>query len=175
MESQRTKETSSSGARQLRLQSITAQGRPHSFLLFFPFFIHRTSFSPCLFLSHFSFDFPFSFFLSFSHLFFFLFSPPSSFSYPYGSSGGNFPHFPPWPLVITMFFFFIFFFPFITSCNTWLNVSHLFQVYHMALSMCHSLGMPYGIHVIMPCVTRPSVPRKMKNSDCLGIRRNSIV
>ena len=59
--------------------------------------------------------------------------------------GENFPHFPPWPLVITMFFFlisFIFFFPFITSCNTWFNVNHLFQVYHMALSICHSLGVP---------------------------------
>ena len=77
--------------------------------------------------------------------------------------GEAYPHFPSWPLVITIFFFlifFIFFFLFITSCNTWLNVSHLFQVHHMALAMCHSLGVPYGIHLIMPCVTRPSVSQK---------------
>ena len=57
-----------------------------SFLLFFHFLIHHTSFSPCLFLSHFHFPF-FSHFL----MLFFLFAPLSSFSYPYGSSGGNFP------------------------------------------------------------------------------------
>ena len=57
-------------------------------------------------------------------------------------------HFPPWPHVITMFFFlifFIFFFPFITSCSTWLNMSHLFQVHHMAHVMCHFPSVPCSI------------------------------
>ena len=69
--------------------------------------------------------FPFSLF-SLSILFIFLFSPHFIFWITItrmDQVGETSPHFPPWPLVITMFFFlifFIFFFPFITSCNTWL-------------------------------------------------------
>ena len=85
-------------------------------LLFFFFFFFlplstRTTFS-CLFhpylfsfLSIFSFHFfPFSLF-SFSLLFIFLFSPPSSFSPTrMDQVGETSSHFPPWLLVITMFF-----------------------------------------------------------------------
>ena len=133
-----------------------------SFLPFFSFLIHRTSFSTCLFISHFSFHFPFSLFLSFSHLFicFFYFLLLLASPTHMDQVGETSPHFPPRQLVITMFFVLIFFFPFITSCNTWPNLSHLFQVHHMDLSMCHSLGVPCDIHMIMPCVTRHPVPRK---------------
>ena len=144
---------------------------PHASLPFLPY---PTEFplSSCLFLSHFSISFSFPLFFSFSLLFLFLFifsfilsfyliliHPPKL-----SKSGGNFPPLSSMPYVITMFFFLIFFilfFPFITSCNTWLSVSHLFQVNHMAPTMCHSLGVLYGIHMIMPCVTRHPVSRKM--------------
>ena len=111
-------------------------------------------------------------FFPFSLIFLFLFSPQFLFCITIthmDQVGETSPHFPPWPLVITMFFFlifFIFFFPFITSCNTWLNVSHLFQVHHMDLAMCHSLEVPYGIHMIITCVTRPR---------CLGKREISTI
>ena len=41
------------------------------------------------------------------------------------------------------------------------------QVHHMALAMFHSLGVPGGIPLTMPCVIRHPMPRKMCNSDCL--------
>ena len=59
--------------------------------------------------------------------------------------GETSPHLPSWPLVITIFILLFSFILFIASCNTWLNVSHIFQVYHMALAMCHSIGVSYGI------------------------------
>ena len=138
-----------------------------------PFLPYPTEFPlfSCLFLSYFSisFSFPlfFSFYLIFLFLFFFLvllsfyliLIHPLNLS----KSGENFPLLSSMPHVITMFFFLIFFifiFPFITSCNPWLNVRHLFQVHHMDFSMCNSLGVPYGIHMIMPCVTRHPVSRK---------------
>ena len=106
---------------------------PHSLLFFVP--------SLSLFIS---------FHFLFSHFFFsyfFLFSPPSSFSYQYGSSGGNFP--PLFSLATghhhVFLPYFLYFFLFIPSCNTWLNVSHLFQVYHMAHPMCHFPSVPCGI------------------------------
>ena len=126
--------------------------------------------SSCLFLSYFFISFSFPLFFSFSLLFLFLFffsfllsfyliliHPPNL-----SKSKGNFSPLSSMPHVISMFFFliFIFIFPFITSCNTWLNVSHLFQVHHMDLAMCHSLGVPYGIHMIMPCVTQHPLSRK---------------
>ena len=58
------------------------------------------------------------------------------------------------------YFLLYFTFPFITSFNTWLNVIYLFQVHHMSHAMCHSLRVPSGIHMIMPCVTRHMMPRK---------------
>ena len=119
-----------------------------SFLFTFSFLSLSTAFP-------YSFHFPFTLFLSFSYLFFFSFLLLASPTH-MDQVGETSPHFPPWPLVIIMLFFFIFFiffFPFITSCNTWLNVSHLFQVHHMALVMCHSLGVSYDIHMIMSCVT----------------------
>ena len=102
---------------------------PHFLLLFVP--------SLSLFIS---FHFLFSHFL-FSFFFSFLLLPASPTHV--DQVGETSPHFPPWAIIITMFFFlifFIFFFPFITSCNTWLNLSHLFQVHHMALAML-------GIHM----------------------------
>ena len=142
--------------------SLSLSIRSLPLFLFFSFLIHRTSFSPCLFLSHFSFHFPFSLFLSFSHLFICFFSFLLLLASPthMDQVGETSPHFPPWQVVITTFFFLIFFFPFITSCNTWPNLSHLFQAHHMDLSMCHSLGVPCEIHMIMPCVTRNPVPQK---------------
>ena len=128
---------------------------PHSFLLFALLLI---SFS----FSFFSFPFSFSLFsvsLVFLFLFLLLLASPTSMD----QVGETSPHFPPWPLVITMFFFlilFISYFPFITSCNTWLNVSHLSQVLHMTLAMCHSHRVPCSILMTMPCVTRHPMPRK---------------
>ena len=122
-----------------------------------PFLPYPTKFLLSLFvLTSFFFSFSiFPFSLLFSSFFFFFFYFLLLLASPtrVDQVGETSPHFPPWPLVITMFFFlifFIFFFPFITSCNTWLNVSHLFQVHHMALAMCHSLGVPYSIYMIMP-------------------------
>ena len=77
--------------------------------------------------------------------------------------GETSPHFPPWPLVITMFFFlifFIFFFPLITPCNTWLNVSHLFQVHHMAHAIFHFPSVPCGI--TWSCHVSPDALKNMK-------------
>ena len=135
-----------------------------------PSFPYPTQFplSTCLFLSHFSISFSFPLFFSFSLFFFFLFFFSFLFSFylilihppNLSKSGETSSPLSSMPHVITMFFFLIFFilfFPFIISCNTWLNVSHLFQVYHMALAMRHSLEVPYGIHMIMPCVTRHPV------------------
>ena len=48
---------------------------------------------------------------------------------------------PCFSLIFPLFFFILF----IASCNSWLNVSHVFQVYHMALATCHSILVPYGI------------------------------
>ena len=62
--------------------------------------------------------------------------------------GETSPHLPCCHLSTPCLFFYFplfFFILFIASCNTWLNVSHVFQVYHMTLVMCHSIGVPYGI------------------------------
>ena len=115
--------------------------------------------------------FPFSHFLHFFFFFSFFSSLPfslfSSFliSFDFLLSGlikaeENSPHFPHMPLVFLTQFPYLFFFPFITLSNTWLNVSHLFQVHHMAHAMCHSPRVPCGIHMTMPCVTRHPIPRK---------------
>ena len=155
----------------IRFFSLSLLCSPFSFSSSFLFFLSlstRTTFS-CLFHPHlFSFLSILSFLIFFLlslFLFFFIFSFPLLLASPtrMDQVGETSPHFPPWPLVITMFFFhifFIFFFPFIISCNTWLNVSHLFQVHHMTLAMCRSLGVPYGIHMLMSCVTQHPVPRK---------------
>ena len=137
---------------------------PNSTLMFVP-----------LSFSHFSFSF-FFFFL----FFLFLLSFPSFYHFSsliwiasigWSKSWGNFPPLSSITLVITMFFFLIFFisfFPFITSCNTWLNVSHLSQVHHMAHAMCHSPRVPYGIHMIMLCVTRH---RCLKKREILHVSK----
>ena len=51
--------------------------------------------------------------------------------------------------------------------------SHI-QVHHMALSICHPLGVPCGIPLTMPCVIQHPTPRKTCNSDCLEVQRNSM-
>ena len=101
-------------------------------LIFFLFFYFLSSliyppflilFVPSLSL-FISFHFLFSFFLFSSFFSFLLLASPTHMD----KWGKLPPHFLPWPLVITKFFFLIFFilfFPFITSCNTWLNVKHL--------------------------------------------------
>ena len=108
---------------------------------------------------HFLFFFFFSFLFPFSllSLFYFFFLNRIY------QSGGNFPHFPlshvSSPCIFLIFLYFFSFF-FITLFNTLLNVSHLFQVHHMAHAMCHFPRVSYGIHMIMPCVTRHPMPRK---------------
>ena len=113
----------------------------------------------------FSFFFSSSFFLIFSSLSFSLFSSfLISFDFlliQIDQSGGNFPSLSSHATCLLhtiSLFSSLFFFPFITSFNTWINVSHLFQVHHMAHAMCHSPRVPCGIHRIMPCVTQHPVP-----------------
>ena len=102
---------------------------PHQFLLF-SFFSSLISFLSLFYFS--------------SHLIFY-FGSPSLVEIKWGKLPPTFPlgHLSsPYSSSYFPLFFFILF---IASCNTWLNVSHAFQVYHMALSMCHSIGVPYGI------------------------------
>ena len=64
---------------------------------------------------------------------------------------------PPLPLVILTFFLIIFFhFPLFSSCDTWLNVSHLsqFAPTHGYYFMCPAHRVPCCIHMVLPCVTR---------------------
>ena len=63
------------------------------------------------------------------------------------------------PCIFLIFLDYFSFF-FITSFNTWLNGSHLFQVHHMAHATCHFLRVPCGITWLCH-VTRHSVFRKM--------------
>ena len=116
-----------------------------------------------------SYFFPFLFhFISFSFLFQFLISP-FFFSYLFLLSI-SFSHFPSFLFWITLtrrdqvgetsphlhschlstpclfsYFPLLFFILFIASCNTWLNVSHVFHLHHMDFAMCHSIGVPHGI------------------------------
>ena len=107
-----------------------------SYFLFFFFF----SF---LLFSHL---FLFSFLFLFSHFFIspFDFFPSTKFI----EVGETSPHFPlshlSSPCIFLIFLYFFSFF-FITSFNTWLNRSHLFQVHHMAHAMCHFPKVPCGI------------------------------
>ena len=111
----------------------------------FPSFLPPCLFYPSPIFISFPFS-PFSFSLSF-----FSFSLPSLFWMTLihrDQVGETSPHLPCCHLstpCIFSYFHLFFFVLFIASCNTWLNVSHVFQVYHMALSMCHSIGAPYGI------------------------------
>ena len=110
----------------------------------------------------FSFVFLFSFFFFFSHFpisFYFLFFSSTEFI-KVGETSLHFPlsHFSS-PCIFLIFLHFFSFF-FISSFNTWLNVSHLFKVHHMAHAMCHFPWVPCGIHLIMPCVTRHPMSRK---------------
>ena len=56
-----------------------------------------------------------------------------------------------------------FHFPLFSSCDTWLNVSHLsqFAPTHGYHAMCPAHRVPCGIHMVLPCVTRYLMPRKM--------------
>ena len=123
---------------------------PSLFPFLFFFFLSLSTYTSFSCLSH---PHIFSFLSIFSSLPFSLISHLIASPTRMDQVGETSPHFPSWPLVITMFFFlifFIFFFPFITSCNTWLNMSHLFQVHHMDLALCHSLWEPHGIHMCHP-------------------------
>ena len=121
-----------------------------SYFLFF-FFFSFLSFSH-LFLFSFLFIFSF-FFSSLTFLFLLLIFFPQ----PNLSKWGKLPlpYFPlshlSSPCIFLIFLYFFSFF-FITTFNTWLNVSHLFQVYHMAHAMCHfprvSCGITWSCHVL---------------------------
>ena len=124
---------------------------PSLFFSFFPYPPVLPYLVCSILISFHFFPFSLSFHFLFSH---FLFSSFFSFLLLLSSPtrmdqvGETSPQFPPWPLVITMFFFlifFIFFFPFITSCNTWLNLSHLFQMHHMTHAIFHFPSVPCGI------------------------------
>ena len=127
----------------LSLKSFSLSSHAHSrfLLLFFFFCLLHINFSSSFFSSLISFLslFYFSFHLIFS------FGPPS----PVEIKWAKFP--PTFPLghlsspYLSSYFPLFSFILFIASCNTWFNVSHIFQVYNMALTMCHSIGVPYGI------------------------------
>ena len=109
------------------------------------------SFSFSLF-SHFPISFlSLSFFSSLTFLFLLLIFFPSTEFIKVGETSSHFPlsHLSS-PCIFFIFLYFFYFF-FITSFNTWLNVSHLFQVHHMAHSMCHfprvSCGITWSCHV----------------------------
>ena len=55
-----------------------------------------------------------------------------------------------------------FHFSLFSSCDTWLNVSHLsqFAPSHGYHAMCLAPKVPCGIHMVLPCFTRHSMPRK---------------
>ena len=129
---------------------------PHLFPFHFLFL-----FSPIFSSLYFLFIFSFLFLFLFSH---FSISPFDFFpSTEFIKVGETSPHFPlshlSSPCIFLIFLYFFSFF-FITSFNTWLNVSHLFQVHHMAHAMCHFPRVPCGIHIIMSCVTRHPMSRK---------------
>ena len=89
--------------------------------------------------------FSLSFFSSLTFLFLLLIFFPST---EFIEVGETSPHFPlshlSSPCIFLIFLYFFSFF-FITSFNTWLNRSHLFQVHHMAHAMCHFPKVPCGI------------------------------
>ena len=136
-----------------------------SFLAFllFPFYFlsflvlsYPTEFSP---LSHFFFSF-----LSFSHSFLFLILFLFSFGLhqPNGPKSGKLPPPSSFATCHSPIFLNFFHFPLFSSCDTWLNVSHLsqFAPTHDYHAMCPTPRVPCGILMIMPCVTRHLMPRK---------------
>ena len=157
------------------------------------------SFSSFLSFFFFIFSFPFHFsfissmnsflFFSFSHIFFFslfsshiLFLFLFCFSCPlFGSSltelvkEGNFLPLSSCHLSPPQIFFLISLFILFLYCiiHHVANYEPHIQVDYMALAMCHSLWVPSGIPLTMPCVIRHATPRKICNSDYLGIRQNS--
>ena len=139
-----------------------------SFFLFFPFFIFSFFFSSFILLI-----FSFSFI---SSQFLFSFGIFSSFFFIIDRlvKGGSFLPFSSCHLCGPQFSF-LFLNSIISFCCTINHVANCephIQVHHMVLAMCHSLGVPCGIPITMPCVIRHHTPRKTCNSDCLGIRRN---
>ena len=119
------------------------------FLSFFPFFLYEIF----LFLSFF-------FLLFFFSSFLLIFSSFWHFLLPFGSSltewsreeaSSPFPHA---TCVVLNFpsFFLNSFISFYCIINHVANYEPHIQVHHMALSMCHSLRVPCGIPLTMPCV-----------------------
>ena len=115
----------------------------------------------------FSFHFLFIFsFLSFSHLFLFLhfhfsFSPLDCINRMVPKMG-NFLPTSSFATCHSHIFLNFFHFPFFSSCDAWLNVSHLsqFSPSHGYHAMCPAPRVSCDIHMVLPCVTRHSTPRK---------------
>ena len=124
--------------------------------------------------SHLFFSFPFFFFLSsstnsFCSVWHFLLLFGSSLTkWSREEASFPFPHAICVALNLLSFFFYFFYciIQHVANC-----VPHI-QVHHMALSMCHSLGVSCGILLTMSCVIRHPTPRKTCNSNTLEIQRN---
>ena len=68
--------------------------------------------------------------------------------------------FPPFYLTYYYYYYYYYYFLFLIISfyciiNHVANCEPHIQVHHMALSMCHSLRVPCGIPLAMPCVIRP--------------------
>ena len=119
-----------------------------------------------LFALHFHFLFIFSFLL-FSHLFFFFLHFLFSFS-PLDCINrmvpklGNFLPTSSFATCHSHIFLNFFHSPLFSSCDTWLNVSHLsqFALTHGYHAMCLAPRVPCGIHIVLPCITRQPMPQK---------------
>ena len=130
------------------------------------FAFHFISFSFSLF-SHFLFSLIFSS-LSFSSFSLFFYS--FGLHQPNGSKSGKHPHYFLLCHLSFSHFSYFFHFPSFSSCDAWLNVSHLsqFSPLHGYHAMCLAprvpcgihMVLPCGIHMVLPCVTRHSIPRK---------------
>ena len=124
-------------------KSFSLSSHTHSPSPLFFFFL----FAPYQFLL-FSFFFSLISFLSlfyfFSHLIF-SFGSPSPIEIKWGKLPPIFPFGHLSSPYLSSYFPLFFFIIFIASCNTWLNVSHVFHLHHMAFAMCHSIGVPHGI------------------------------
>ena len=144
---------------------------------FSPFLPYPTHSSLCFLFISFPFHFLFSLifsFLSFSHLFLFLhfrfsFTPLDCINRMVPKVG-NILTTSSFATYHSHIFLIFFHFPFFSSCDAWLNVSHLsqFSPSHGYHAMCLAprvpcgihMVLPCGIHMVLPCVTRHSIPRK---------------
>ena len=145
---------------------------PFYFFVFFVFFPFLLFFIP---FSHFIFSFLLLIlFFSFSLLFWHFLLPFGAYLTEWSREETSSP-FPHATCAVHDFrpYFLISLFPFYCIILHVANYEPHIQVHHMPLAMCHSLGVPCVIPLTMPwapCVIRHPIPRKMCNSDCLGIR-----